>query len=215
MTTTSCLRDLSHLVDEIRLRASTNRLLVAVAGPPGSGKSTIADALRLELISCTSLTAEVLPMDGFHFDDTLLEQFGRKNRKGAPDTFDVEGLYATLQRVKQAYKKTDIAVPVFDRSLELSRASARLISRDTRIVIVEGNYLLLSTAPWSDLHGLHDMSVMITCDPKTLRDRLLARWHAHGFSETQSKEKVEQNDLVNANTVMVESIEADFCLKNE
>ena len=114
--------------------ARARRFVVAIAGPPGSGKSTLAASLHEVLPENSSV---VVPMDGFHFDDIILNQRGLRQRKGAPATFDYAGFEALLKRIRSV--EPDIAIPVFDRSMELSRAGAAIIGADTKFILVEGN----------------------------------------------------------------------------
>ena len=116
------------------------RYMVGIAGAPGSGKSTLSAQLRDALIA-KGESASVVPMDGFHFDDAILNARGHRARKGAPFTFDVLGFEVLLKRIK--LREPDIAIPVFDRSVELSRAGADIISAEIKFILVEGNYLLL------------------------------------------------------------------------
>ncbi|MBB4063876.1 nucleoside triphosphate hydrolase [Gellertiella hungarica] len=179
-----------------------SRFIVAVAGPPGSGKSTLADALAARLVAAGE-RAVVLPMDGFHLDNGLLEEAGLLARKGAPETFDVRGLRDILAAVRGA--EEDVLVPVFDRSREIAIASARRIARDDRIIIAEGNYLLLDRAPWSGLRPLFDETVLLVEPIEELERRLLARWNGFGYPEETIRAKVYGNDLVNARLVLEES----------
>jgi pantothenate kinase len=93
--------------------------------------------------------AAVVQADGFHYDNGLLDALGRRGRKGAPNTFDVRGLELTLQRIRAG--EPDVVIPTFDRDLDLSRGSARMIARDVKHILVEGNYLTLGNGPWSAL----------------------------------------------------------------
>src|SRR5580693_1119176 len=104
-------------------------------------------------------------MDGYHYDDPVLIERGLRACKGSPDTFDVFGLLHMLDRLKHN-QEDEIAVPVFDRDLEISRAGARLISRSVRALIVEGNYLLLDQYPWSGLHAMFDIMLQ-SMPPRT------------------------------------------------
>lgn len=189
------------------MAADGRRRLVAIAGAPGSGKSTLTAALESELNAMRHGFAAVLGMDGFHFDDAILRERGILARKGAPHTFDVDGLASTLARLRAAER--DVAVPVFDRDLELSRASARIVARDTPLILVEGNYLLLRQEPWRQLHNAFDVTVMLDVDMATLERRLRDRWLGYGFSGTDIERKVMENDLPNARAVISGSIEAD------
>ena len=155
--------------------------------------------------------AALLPMDGFHFDDAVLRDLGRLPWKGAPDTFDVGGLLSTLKRLRDG--EDAVAVPVFDRDLEISRGAARIIPRRTRLIVVEGNYLLLDRTPWQSLTTFFDVTVMIDVPEDVLRDRLTARWQHHGLTEAQIARKLDDNDLPNGRTVRDESRRADLILR--
>ncbi|MGH6808633.1 MAG: nucleoside/nucleotide kinase family protein, partial [Ensifer adhaerens] len=133
--------NVAPVVDQILQRAAgAARFVVAIAGPPGAGKSTLSDALAEALVAAGEKAA-VLPMDGFHMDNAVLEQKGLLARKGAPETFDARSFLATIAAVRA--NDGEVLVPVFDRARELAIASARVVAADTRIILVEGNYLLL------------------------------------------------------------------------
>lgn len=200
--------------DELaRLAAAPHpeRRLIAVAGAPGSGKSTVADRLAEVLNAAAPGRAAVLPMDGFHYDDAVLIARGLRARKGAPDTFDVGGFGHMLGRLKRD-DEAEVAVPVFDRDLEISRGSARTVPRSVRVLVVEGNYLLLDRAPWSDLRGHFDLTVMLAVPEATLRERLTARWAGYGLDAAAVTAKVEINDLPNGRLIVAESAAPDFIL---
>ncbi len=183
------------------------RSIVAIAGPPGAGKSTLAEALAGKL----SDTA-ILPMDGFHYDDAILRDRGRLAHKGAPDTFDVGGLLSVLERLREA--TSDVAVPVFDRDLEISRGSARIIPYRTRLILVEGNYLLLDRTPWQGLAPCFDLTVMLRVPRDELARRLTGRWQHYGLTAEEIARKLETNDLPNGDTVREESCDADLVVVN-
>ena len=103
-------------------------------------------------------------------------------------------------------------MPVFDRDLELARAGARLIPQSVRRVMVEGNYLLLNEEPWSRLHEIFDLTIMVEVPRHILRDRLNQRWLGHGLASADVARKVEGNDLPNGDIVARRSIEAAFYL---
>ena len=190
-------------------RGQSKRSLTALAGPPAAGKSYVANALCRDLNKYSPDSAVVLPMDGYHLDDALLEERGIRDRKGAPHTFDIAGFIHILQRISLG-DEIDIAVPVFDRSLELSRAAGRLIPRTARHILVEGNYLLLDQPEWRDLAGFFTTTVMITAPRSLLERRLMQRWQ--NLSPTQAREKCESNDLPNADLVMNSSMSTEFNL---
>ncbi|MBU2329563.1 MAG: nucleoside triphosphate hydrolase [Alphaproteobacteria bacterium] len=199
--------ELDDLLFEIERRAHGGaRLLVGVAGPPGAGKSTLADRLHAALGERGHRSA-VLPMDGFHLDNSILDERGDLPRKGAPHTFDVRGLADLLRAVKAG---GEVFVPVFDRARELAIAAARCISPEDCIVIAEGNYLLLDQGPWADIADLFDLSVMVAPPIEELERRLIARWVGYGLTPAQIEAKVENNDLPNGRLVLQRSRPADF-----
>lgn len=187
------------------------RCFVALAGSPGAGKSYVAEYLAARLAKTTPGAAAILPMDGYHFDDMLLEARGDRQRKGAPHTFDVDGFHAMLTRLA-ANDGRDVVVPVFDRSLEIARAGARAIEARTRLVLVEGNYLLLDRPGWNQLAPLFDLTVMIDVPEPVLRSRLENRWA--DLSPADRTCKLEGNDLPNMREVMRSSRPADLKLIN-
>lgn len=201
------------LAAELMQRAEARRVIAAIAGPPGSGKSTVADVLVEKLNAQAAGIAAVLPMDGYHFDDGLLNAWGKRARKGAPDTFDVGGLRHMLQRLRHN-AEAEIAVPVFDRSIEISRGSARMIPQDVKIIVAEGNYLLLRQAPWDGLRPLFDVTVLLDVSEAELARRLQERWEGYQLTPEQIRAKLEDNDLPNGRFVMAESQGADHRLSN-
>lgn len=186
------------------------RRIIALIGPPGSGKSTLADALA-EALQATGHRAAVLPMDGFHYDDAVLTARGLLARKGAPETFDVAGFAHLLDRLR-ANQESEIAAPVFDRTLEVSRNAARLIPADVDCLIVEGNYLLLDEDGWRDLANRFDLTVALDVEDAELRRRLEARWRGQGLDEATVRAKVDGNDLPNARLVRERSRPAGLVL---
>ncbi len=183
------------------------RFLVALAGPPGSGKSTLAQELA-ETLTAMGERAVVLPMDGFHMDNGILEDMGLLARKGAPETFDVRGLGDVLRAVKAADE--DVLIPVFDRARELAVAGARRVSLSDRIILAEGNYLLLDAKPWSGLRSLFDFSIFIRVPMAELERRLTLRWQGFDYAPDAIKAKLEGNDLPNARRILEHSFGGDI-----
>ncbi len=187
------------------------RMIVALAGPPGAGKSTFAAWLADGVTARAAGVGRVavLGMDGFHYDDRVLEEWGERPRKGAPHTFDVDGLAAMLARLR-ADDGRPVAVPVFDRDIEIARAWAAIIEPSARLVIVEGNYLLLDAPPWSALAPHFDLTVMLEIDEDEVRRRLLERWAE--LSPEALALKMDGNDMPNVRRVIGESRPADLTL---
>lgn len=200
---------LETLAARVSAQAVRDRLVVALAGPPGSGKTTTSEALQAELQQRYGSTVQIVPMDGFHYDNAILAERRLSARKGSPQTFDVGSFETVLMRLA-AKNRVEVAVPVFDRENDLARASARIIRGETEIVIVEGNYLLLRDEPWDRLGKYFDLTVMISCDEGLLRPRLIKRWLDLGYSESEALQKVETNDLPNAKRVLTDSRTADI-----
>ena len=187
-----------------------NRYFIALSGPPASGKSTISEKLVKDLTR-KGHNSSILQMDGFHYDDQILKQKSLLLKKGAPETFDVMGFLNFLFRLQN---ENEVAIPIFDRSLELSRSSAVIISKETRVVIVEGNYILLKTHPWRELHKFFNSTIMINTKHEILEKRLIERWRSFNIPEEEIKQKVFENDLPNGVNVYKNSILADFNLLN-
>ena len=204
--------NLDDLLNEIT-QLEGARILVAIAGPPGVGKSTFAENLRHQLNEVLG-GCEILPMDGYHYDDIYLERHHIRDRKGAPFTFDVGGLRAMLSRLKDN-TEPEISVPVFDREIEIARAGARMIDQSVKYILVEGNYLLLNTGLWPELREYFDMSVMLNAPEETLKSRLVERWIGFGFTPEQAIKKAARNDLLNVSEVLENSMSADHQLSTD
>jgi pantothenate kinase len=183
------------------------RVLVAVAGAPGAGKSTLAARMVDEL----GQGAALVPMDGYHLDNAILDARGQRFAKGSPETFDVAGLAAMLRRLKA---EDEVIIPVFDRDIDLSRGSARVVGPQARIAVVEGNYLLLRDAPWNGLSALWDLTVFLDVPEAELERRLVARWLHHGLDPAAARHRAEANDLSNARLVVARSVPAEVVLRN-
>ncbi|WP_322990874.1 nucleoside triphosphate hydrolase [Hoeflea sp.] len=188
------------------------RFIIALAGPPGVGKSTLSEALAAELKG-RGHGAAIVPMDGFHLDNAVLDSRGQRACKGAPFTFDADG-YAELLRRLKATPYSEIAIPVFDRELDLARASARIIEPGHRFLIAEGNYLLLDQEPWSKMAALFDFRVLLKADHTVLRQRLIERWIVHGLNKSQAMDRAMSNDIPNAELVINGSSGADMEIFN-
>lgn len=206
--------DLTRLAALAQERAAGgDRVILAIAGAPGSGKSTLAETLVGKLNGRMPGLAAVLPMDGFHYDDLYLVPAGLRPRKGAPQTFDVGGLFHTLRRLR-ARDEATVAVPVFDRQIEIARAGARLIPAEVPVIVCEGNWLLLDQSPWTRLRPMFDITVLVDVPEHVLRARLRGRWERLGLSEAEIMAKLEENDLPNGRLVRDGSVAPDWRIVN-
>ena len=179
------------------LNRSTDRALVGIVGKPGAGKSTLSAYLLQEL---KSSEVTVVPMDGYHLSNAVLQELGRADRKGAPDTFDVAGFASLLQRIRTE-KSVDVYYPVFDRAIEESIAAQGVVTQETKIVIVEGNYLLHDTGGWEAIADLLDEIWFIDVDDEKRLERLIARHIAYGKSPADAQSWSRGSDEVNARTI--------------
>jgi pantothenate kinase len=189
--------------------ARAKRFIVAIAGPPGAGKSTLAEKLCALLPEHSAI---VVPMDGFHYDNVILEERGLRSRKGAPETFDVAGFEHLLKRIRAG--EPDIAIPVFDRNMELARAGAAIVGGGIKFILAEGNYLLLDEAPWFSLAPLFDLAVFIDVPRAELERRLLLRWNEQGRSDEDARSWVASNDLPNVDRVLKRRRAADLIVRS-
>ena len=190
------------------LPLTPHRRVVAVVGPPASGKSTVSQMLA-QTLTTNSVPAQVVPMDGFHLDDRLLIADGTRDRKGAPHTFDGAGF---LRLIRALQDPADVIFPVFDRDREIAIAGAGRVPANCTTVLVEGNYLLLDQPPWDALHALWGLSIALHPPRDVLHDRLLQRWDTHGKTRAEAEAWISSNDMPNIDTVLTGSVPADITL---
>ncbi|GAA3058864.1 nucleoside triphosphate hydrolase [Rhizobium viscosum] len=202
---------IDEIVGEVLNRAGNiRRFLIAIAGPPGAGKSTMADNVASAL-KAKGESASVLPMDGFHMDNAILIERGLLARKGIPETFDVRGFLDIVKAVRPADQ--EVLVPVFDRSRELAIASARPIDPQDRFIIIEGNYLLFTQGKWAELDGIFDYTIMLAPPMEVLEERLWDRWRGYKLTEEEASAKVYGNDLPNGRLILENRRPADITLE--
>jgi pantothenate kinase len=171
------LDTLAVMVQRMRgVHPASARLIVGLAGAPGTGKSTAAAALAARLPD-----AVVLPMDGFHLPQAELVRLDRRERMGAPDTYDVDAFVALLAALRDLHNSgATLRAPSFDRRVEEPVADEIALTPELSTVIVEGNYLLLRTGGWNRVAPLLDVSVGVVLDEATRHSRLIARHIAFG-----------------------------------
>lgn len=192
----------NEIIDIIsrRLNGSFDRFLLGICGAPGSGKSTLARWIVSEWSILHPGQAVILPMDGYHFSNEELKAMGLLALKGIPETFDSHSFLQKLQEVK-ANPASKHACPRFDRSIEASIQDDIKILPEHRLIVVEGNYLLLDTPPWISVRNTLDETWFIDSDEKLIYPRLLARHMKGGKNEKAAAEKVASTDLPNARLV--------------
>lgn len=195
---------MADLVDRARgLIAPGRRSVLGLCGPPGAGKSTLAARLAEAL----GELAVVVPVDGFHLHDDELARLGRADRKGAPDTFDVAGYVSLLQRLRTPGV---VYAPDFDRDRELALAGAIPVLPEHRLVVTEGNYLLLDEPGWRDVPPLLDECWYVDVDDAARVQRLVDRHVRHGRTRAAAEEWVSRSDEANARLVVAARDRADL-----
>lgn len=187
------------------------RALLGLVGCPGAGKTTVAEhlvaAVRAELGD--DAVAHV-PMDGFHLADRQLDRLGLRDRKGAPETFDVDGYLALLRRLLDPAERRTVYAPVFERDIEQALAGAVAVGPAVRLVVTEGNYLLLDRPAWRDLATVLDETWFVDVDDEERVRRLVARHELFGKAHDAAVAWVATVDEPNAALVRSTRDRADL-----
>ena len=185
---------------------SPNRFILGIVGKPGVGKSTFTQFLS-EHIASESIS--ILPMDGFHMSNERLIEFGRRDRKGAPDTFDVDDFAKSLADVRAGHG-SDIRFPIFKREIEASIPDAGLIPAQAKLVVVEGNYLLHDHFGWEKIGDYLDETWFLDLDDELRMQRLIARHIQYGKTPEAANEWSRGTDEVNARLIEQSRSRATF-----
>jgi len=186
--------DLDALVR--RALGRPGRALIGIAGPPGAGKSTLAQ----RLVTAAGPAGAWVPMDGFHLADAALDRLGLRGRKGAPETFDGWGYLALLRRLA-AETDHPVWAPGFERTLEQPLAGSIPVGPQVRLVVTEGNYLLLDRPPWPEVRAALSEVWYVEADAGVRLERLLARHVEFGKSPAEAEAWVAAVDEPNARLV--------------
>jgi pantothenate kinase len=173
------------------------RLLVGITGPPAAGKSTLAAALAEALSTMDGMRAVAVPMDGFHLANAELARLGLTGRKGAPETFDAAGFVHLLRRLREP-DGSIVYAPTFDRQLNESIGSVIPVFPDIRVVLIEGNYLLLDRPAWRPVRPLLDLTLYIDAPPAVRHDALVRRQLARGLTRPAAQSWADASDAANA-----------------
>jgi pantothenate kinase len=196
-------------IERARTLASRGRrTLLGITGPPGGGKSTLAQAIADELAD----DAVLVGMDGFHIAQAELERLGRRDRMGALDTFDGAGYVALLRRLRDATEDV-VYAPEFRREIEEPINAAVAVPRDVPLVITEGNYLLVDEDPWSAVRELLDEAWYVVQDEDRRLRLLIARHIEFGKEEEYAREWVMRSDQRNAELIATTQARADALVR--
>lgn len=181
---------------------------LGVAGPPGVGKSYTATRVA-ETLNAAGVSAAVLPMDGFHLSNRQLERLGLRASKGAPETFDVAGFVALVERIA-AGPSEPVYCPDYDRELHEPIAGRIRVEPGTQIIVTEGNYLLFDGA-WSAVRERFDGSWYLEA-PAALREQRLIARHSRGRTAAEAREWVRTVDGPNAELIATTRDRADLII---
>lgn len=190
------------------------RGVLGIAGAPGAGKTTLAETIVREVArACGPEWVAHVPMDGFHLADVQLARLNALGRKGAPDTFDADGYAHLLQRLHTDHTSW-IYAPGFDRDLEQPVAAAMVVPPAARLVVSEGNYLLLDVGAWPQARAAIDEVWFVAGDEQVRLERLVRRHVEFGKGLHDARTWVEAADEPNAQLVAASSARADRHVRN-
>ncbi|SHH54930.1 nucleoside/nucleotide kinase family protein [Streptomyces sp. 3214.6] len=203
--------------DDLLIRARAlagdgrRRALLGITGSPGAGKTTLAERLVRELNGAGEPWVAHVPMDGFHLADVELDRLGRRDRKGAPDTFDAAGYAALLRRLREESDGDEVVyAPGFERVLEQPVAGAVPVPPTARLIVTEGNYLLLATGAWQRVRAaLDEVWFCAVAEDERVR-RLVARHEEFGKGHEEAVAWVLGTDQRNADLVAATRDRADL-----
>ena len=195
----------------VELATRGRRQILGITGAPAAGKSTYAEELTAQLTTGGHQVA-LVPMDGFHLAQSVLEAAGLAEVKGAPHTFDGYGYVALLKRLKERPDE-QIWAPRFDRSIEDSIAASIGVAPEVTLVLTEGNYLLLDEAPWSTVRTLLDECWYVEVPEDLRHERLEARHRAFGRSPEEAHERTFGSDERNAHLIAATAPAADAIIQ--
>jgi len=207
------VEDLVGRLEALVTRVAPRRAVLGIAGPPGAGKTTLVTRLLTAVTAYSALSGRVahLPMDGFHLPNATLEALGRRDRKGAPDTFNAiayAGALASARTVPRAV----VAAPSFDHVVGDPVPDSCLVPVEADLVVTEGNYLLLQSGDWAGVTELLDEVWWCALDGDVRVDRLVTRHVETGREVTDATEWVLRSDEANAQLVDGGAERADVVL---
>jgi pantothenate kinase len=194
------------------VQGGTGRAVIGIVGAPGAGKSTFAAQLVAGLVDALGPIVVLVPMDGFHLANSELDRLGRRQRKGAPDTFDAGGYAALLRRLREPGPET-VYAPEYRRDLGEPVAGAIAVGPEIRLVVTEGNYLLLDDGPWAQVRALLTESWFLETDDAVRLERLVARHVRFGKAPHAARAWAAGPDESNARLIAATAHRADVVVR--
>jgi pantothenate kinase len=191
------------------LDSQSNRTLIGIVGKPGAGKSTVVEQIEKKY---SSEEVSIIPMDGFHLSNEELISLGRRDRKGAPDTFDVSRFISLIKKVKQE-PQVDHKFPIFHREIEASVNDEGVVSKESKVVVIEGNYLFSEEHNWNGLFLLLDHTWFIEIDDEVRIERLIARHIRYGKTPVEAENWSRGSDEANARFIELTAHRASNIIK--
>jgi len=195
----------------VELATSGERRLLGICGAPAAGKSTFAEQLAARLTAAGHQVA-LVPMDGYHLAQSVLEELGLADVKGAPHTFDGYGFVALLKRLKETPAE-QIWAPRFDRAIEDSIAASIGVAPEVSLVLTEGNYLLLDELPWASVRTVLDQCWYVEVPEELRHQRLEARHRQFGRTAAEAHERTFGSDERNARLIASTAASADAVVR--
>jgi len=195
----------------VDLAIRQRRSILGITGAPAAGKSTYAEQLTAKLIA-DGYKAALVPMDGYHLAQSVLEELGLAAVKGAPHTFDGYGFVALLRRLKESPDE-QIWAPRFDRGLEDSIAASIGVAPEVTLIVTEGNYLLFDEMPWATIRTLVDQCWYVEVPERLRHERLEARHRRYGRSPEEAHERTYGSDERNAQLIAATARSADAIIQ--
>ena len=191
------------------LNGQNPRTLIGIVGKPGAGKSTVVEEISKKF---DSKTVSIIPMDGFHLSNEELISLGRRDRMGAPDTFNVEGFTSLIKRVKSD-SNVDHMFPIFHREIEASIADEGMVPKESKVVVIEGNYLFSEDHNWDGIYPLLDHTWFIEIKDEVRLERLIARHIRFGKTPEEAEAWSRGSDETNARFIGLTAYRAENLIK--
>jgi pantothenate kinase len=191
------------------LDSHSKRTLIGIVGKPGAGKSSVVEQIEKKY---GSEEVSIIPMDGFHLSNEELISLGRRDRKGAPDTFDVSGFISLIKKVKQE-PQVDHKFPIFHREIEASVNDEGVVPKESKVIVIEGNYLFSEEHNWSGLFPLLDHTWFIEIDDEVRIERLIARHIRYGKTPVEAENWSRGSDEANARFIELTAHRASNIIK--